>query len=485
MTTSDLENHHKTIFEKIHCLYARNKDNVLSKRTFKKEYSLEEIIKLVNELELDEQDGLLFRVNNEESIVWEMELKNQDVFVGVITDNDMGEYLEVWFIRLILDNSKIFLSPVVRGDVENLKELIATTFEEHLKYSTIGEKWNEGGKDLFKENVGFFVSKNLPIEAVLPAFPCKSSNKDKVAGWKPDKGEELSLKKIISFAQTIKKVYEPGIIVWIVSDGHVFSDCINVDDNVVDEYGEELKKLYTANKPHDLDCIKFAALKDIFKSNTLETVERFLHGFEILYHLDTKIDRTTEIYRKLLIKTCDVESRKLQNDIKTPNHPRLKLYRGFMKFMETDLNNTGLVQQVSRKKFKKIVSQVAFEMIKRNDAYSNLVELFFPFHVRFSIHAHNNSGPKFAVSLLPKSSCKTLESLDIDKNNVLVVKKMDDYLHIPTPWHNSVLQVEGIEGYIIDQAGSIRSLIASSGLQGSWNEAESCYQLSNTAVNRF
>lgn len=41
-------------------------------------------------------------------------------------------------------------------------------------------------------------------------------------------------------------------------------------------------------------------------------------------------------------------------------------------------------------------------MIKRNDAYSNLVELMFPFHLRFSIHAHNNAGPKFGISLLSK-----------------------------------------------------------------------------------
>jgi pyoverdine/dityrosine biosynthesis protein Dit1 len=37
----------------------------------------------------------------------------------------------------------------------------------------------------------------------------------------------------------------------------------------------------------------------------------------------------------------------------------------------------------------------------RNDAYSNLVSDLFPFHIRLSIHAHNNSGPKFAIRLLP------------------------------------------------------------------------------------
>ena len=69
-------------------------------------------------------------------------------------------------------------------------------------------------------------------------------------------------------------------------------------------------------------------------------------------------------------------------------------------------------------------------MIKRNDAYSNLVELMFPFHLRFSIHAHCNSGPKFGISLLSKTGdnqCRPINTIQDHKE-----PRNTDLLHIPT-----------------------------------------------------
>ncbi len=37
-------------------------------------------------------------------------------------------------------------------------------------------------------------------------------------------------------SQDLVKIYPPGMKIWIVSDGHVFSDCIGVDDDVVSTY---------------------------------------------------------------------------------------------------------------------------------------------------------------------------------------------------------------------------------------------------------
>lgn len=122
--------------------------------------------------------------------------------------------------------------------------------------------------------------------------------------------------------------------------------------------------LYESKKPKGYDCIRFCALKDIFKCDNLDITKKYLKNFQVDYHLNTKIDVQTEIYRKLLIKFCDIDSHKLYDDIKTPGHPRLKLYRGFMKFMENDLYNTAEARDLSRKKYKKLVSKIAFEMIK-------------------------------------------------------------------------------------------------------------------------
>lgn len=257
----------------------------------------------------------------------------------------------------------------------------------------------------------------------------------------------------------------------------VLTTLVNVDDDTVDAYSEELQKLYERNKPKGEDCIRFCALKDIFECDDLDITKEYLKDFHVDYHLNTKIDAKTEIYRKLMIKCCDVDSHKLYDDIKTPGHPRLKLYRGFMKFMENDLYNTAEAKELSRKKYKKLVSKIAFEMIKRNDAYSNLVELFFPFHLRLSIHAHNNSGPKFAVRLLPKDSCQTIEAFglqsNIDEGGVCV----DDYLHVPTPWHNAVLKLEESNSYVIGKSGSIRKVLEKEGYSGLWDDLDRCFQL--------
>ena len=76
---------------------------------------------------------------------------------------------------------------------------------------------------------------------------------------------------------------------------------------------------------------------------------------------------------------------------------------------------------------KKDAKERAKFVMMRNDAYSRMVCTLFPLHIRLSIHAHNNSGPKFAIRLLPLM--KISEKLVSDNN-----------LHIPTPWHNVVVE---------------------------------------------
>jgi len=65
----------------------------------------------------------------------------------------------------------------------------------------------------------------------------------------------------------------------------------------------------------------------------------------------------------------------------------------------------------------------------RNDAYSTMIQNLFPLYVRLSIHAHNNSGPKFAIQLI------ALESISQDNVD-------ERHFHIPTPWHNVVVENE-------------------------------------------
>lgn len=501
--------------------------------------------------------------------------------VGLVTKLLEPTQLNLFMVNILLTKSHNIHLPKplkINSDFDlpqHTAGLIVEIFEKMLKNTSTHDEWGNGGKDFLLKRVEYFTERNLKVECVLPAFPCKSSNLRKVQGWLPDKGEEMALRKICDFVTAVRKIYIPGIVVWIVSDGHVFSDCIGVDDLMVNDFGAELKKMYkkivkdydqTVDHKYDViprknsnstieevdeklsfqhgyrvgttvgyeegvsqvraawsqsigcgrgcfemkryledmnmrkeskdsrpesekendqtsivikfqkmklndteddadEMIRFASLNDIFSIHDTPVKVPDLSEISVPHHVETEIDQESEICRKLLTASCDTDCGQLKNDIDTPNHPRLALYRGFARFMEEDLATHPTILQSSKKKHKKIVSKVAFEMIKRNDAYSNLVELIFPMHLRFSIHAHNNKGPKFGIKLLSNEECKVVKSLD-----ECVSPNYDDLLHIPTPWHNTILQYEGQKNYFITKSHIIYDAFRNGTHSGYWDE---------------
>lgn len=88
----------------------------------------------------------------------------------------------------------------------------------------------------------------------------------------------------------------------------------------------------------------------------------------------------------------------------------------------------------------------------------------FPFHVRFSIHAHKNCGPKFGIQLLPLQQCNVIKDLD-DYNTPALA----DFLHIPTPWHNTIAQIDGKKTFYVIKSGCIKHGISQGKVKGGWN----------------
>ena len=108
---------------------------------------------------------------------------------------------------------------------------------------------------------------------------------------------------------------------------------------------------------------------------------------------------------------------------------------------------------------------------QRNQAYSNLVEMVFPNHIRLSIHAyvllfsllqllprssrpwrtdialpmprHPNTGPKFGIVLFDRNKVRATAALSAQSVSLLQHTQpcSSDLLHIPTPWHNCVVEV--------------------------------------------
>jgi hypothetical protein len=106
----------------------------------------------------------------------------------------------------------------------HITENIVSIFVATLKNIASKDEWNMGSS-LFKRRVLDFVVRDERIQMALPAFPCKSPSSRKVVGVGPDMAERVALQTLRTFARDVSTIYSPGVSIWIVSDGHVFSDC--------------------------------------------------------------------------------------------------------------------------------------------------------------------------------------------------------------------------------------------------------------------
>lgn len=390
------------------------------------------------------------------------------IITSVESENDFGN----WFVNHMLHLSRLDMTETASKDPVNsidpaAHEKLADFFAENLKNTVKHDKWLEGGRNHFVKRLQYFTSRNIKVECILPAFPCKSSNLEKVGGVSPDMGEFMALHRLVQAAKDVAQFYPPGIKFWIVSDGHVFSDCIGVDDDVVDEYTEHLHKQYqTIKETSDKEeHVGFFGLKDIFYSGKFgkQYDPKWNESLILPHFTGTKIQKDSETCRKIMMRGCDTDDGRLEEQVKIPNHPRLLLYRGFAKFMEEDLKRLPYFANHSRKQFKKTASRVAFEMIKRNDAYSNLVDLIFPHHMRLSIHAHPNSGPKFGIKVISDEKCRMVKSLENNEKPIF-----EDFLHIPTPWHNTVVYISDDDQYYLTRSNVVHSAIKKGYYAGEW-----------------
>ncbi|KAL2169039.1 hypothetical protein VTG60DRAFT_6538 [Thermothelomyces hinnuleus] len=307
--------------------------------------------------------------------------------------------LEEFFVQLVLHQADFCVrSWPLEEAAENdpRAEQIVDLFDSYLRYQGKDDKWMDGGRTYFTERVRHFTAQERPIEFCLPAFPCKSSNRDKVTGPDPDRGEELALERLHDFVEAVERTYGPGAKLWIISDGHVFSDCIGVDDADVDAYGEKLKQMNHAIgvRRGNTNRVGFKSLVDLFRLSTSGAhgglpalAQRLSLLPSIDHHVSTKLTEEAELCRRILMAGCGPRRSAVRAKIDSKDPAITALYRGFSRFMLEDLEHHPHTRNLTRSQQKKLSAKVAFEMILRNQAYSNLVELLFPNHVRLSIHA--------------------------------------------------------------------------------------------------
>jgi pyoverdine/dityrosine biosynthesis protein Dit1 len=356
------------------------------------------------------------------------------------------------------------------GITAAIVQSICEVFENQLLYRNPEvDQWHIG-KALFEKKTRFFVESRAPILFCLPAFPCKSSNQDKVASKRPDGVEFEALITLYRFAEAVRRIYPPGCVIEIVSDGHVFSDCVGTDDDVVTEYNQQFQAMAAAVRAflfrstgdnHD-GLVTFQNVHQLlFPLKCVKTFyrEEFAQINEVCHPVTTQLTAHDNRNRGLLLHSCGACQTVLERVLKMGINPGLTLlYRGFARFMLDDLAYHPDGQNKTKSQRKRMAEEVALEMMKRNQAYSHLVELVMPRHIRLSIHAHNNSGPKFAISLLPTSKFRHLDSFDTLRPSSRVVDfEARHHLHIPTPWHNTLLQIDGDDKVYVCKAGLIKA----------------------------
>lgn len=174
----------------------------------------------------------------------------------------------------------------------------------------------------------------------------------------------------------------------------------------------------------------------------------------------------------------------LQDVVKAyPEHPLTKLFRGFSRFMFEDLAHHEDYTNVSAKQRQKAAEKVAIEMILRNQSYSRLVEMVMPGHIRLSIHGHNNAGPKFAVRTMPKHIRHATATEDLvnalKADSTQEEDAARETLHIPTPWHNAIVQA-GTKVFICKAKLASEEALRNHAVLGKYhqNKKGGCYVLS-------
>lgn len=239
------------------------------------------------------------------------------------------------------------------------------------------------------QNVSRQMQAGLPLKFLLPAFPAKSPSQQKTAGVLPDLGEVIALQALNRLCARIAARYAPGAQVLICSDGRIFSDVVGVGDEVIDQYQAGIDGII---EEFNLRHLATFAMDDLFPG---------LKGNELRERVLWQFGKCSEEIRHLVVTDEDFNG----------------LFNGLHKFMVEDRLGQGL--QKSKNQIHKETKQATYELMRRSDAWSQLLNHYHPGALRLSIHPYPLGHEKFGVRLVNTSS------------------------KWATPWHNVTVRVNG------------------------------------------
>jgi len=214
------------------------------------------------------------------------------------------------------------------------------------------------------------IARGEPVLFVLPAFPGKSPNSEKVLGPLPDLAEALSLEFLNALCERVAEVYPPGARVIICSDGRVFNDVVGISDEDITAYQRELRALAQRIGPRTLEL---RHLDDVYPEAAHQEMREIL----------------TARYGEDL---ATVKARVHEGG------DALAQYRGTTRFLLEDSDR--LDPSTSRSARQRDSRERAYVVIQRSGAWSKLIALRFPDAVRLSIHPHACGADKIGIALM-------------------------------------------------------------------------------------
>ncbi|MFD4402301.1 L-tyrosine/L-tryptophan isonitrile synthase family protein [Nocardia sp. NPDC058499] len=241
-----------------------------------------------------------------------------------------------------------------------------------------------------------------PVHLVIPAFPAKSRNRGKVLGRLPDMAEVLALESLQSLCDQVSSVHPPGAVITICSDGHVFSDALEIPDEHVDDYG--------------------AALQRIIRSSGGGSIG--IYGLR-----DAMPDLSWDERRRILLDTYADDIDTIREWVRADESGR-RMFNGIHRFMVED--NNALMPGLSANQRRIRSKRTAYEVVQRSQAWSRLVAGAFPEAVRLSIHPQAHHSDKIGIHLL---------------------RSPDNWL---TPWHGVAL--DNGTGYVLIKRAQAESV---------------------------
>ncbi|MFP5387544.1 MAG: L-tyrosine/L-tryptophan isonitrile synthase family protein [Bacteriovoracia bacterium] len=206
---------------------------------------------------------------------------------------------------------------------------------------------------------------------ILPAFPAKSPSPEKTQGELPDLGEVVALQNLQKLCDRLAAVNPAGARIVICSDGRVFSDVVNVSDESIDRYNEGITSIISE---YNLTSLSVFAMDDLYPG------------------------RRPEELREILLTFYAISIEEVRDRVLTDENYK-KLFNGIHRFLFED--ELALRSQLSRNLIYRETKLKAYELLRRSDAWSCLLNDHFPDTLRLSIHPHPVSHEKFGIKLVP------------------------------------------------------------------------------------